>query len=133
MQNVAMFRPDSKLTVNSRLLGTHSTFAVFYCPNLVILAWVPTKYGTLLLVTHTLLRGQAFRDGWGKNGYLTYCCFSMKEFSGIYVFLAILYKPQTLFCGKIAADQQFMKYPQEPIWYQQSYRTQSHLNHLSPY
>ncbi len=103
-----------------------------------------------------LLQGCVFRDGILHtlvltSGYLSYCCLSIisnqsAAFSwhqqGIFVhttaahwifslFRTILCKPWRWLCVKIPVDQQFFKYSDQPIWHQQSFHVQSHLNTLS--
>ncbi len=47
------------------------------------------------------------------------------------LFRTILCKPLRWLCMKIPVDQQFFKYSDQPVWHQQPYHVQSHLNPLS--
>ena len=47
------------------------------------------------------------------------------------LFRTILCKPQRWLRMKISADQQFLKYSEQPVWHQQPFFSQMQLNHLS--
>lgn len=46
----------------------------------------------------------------------------------VLLFWTILCKPQRWFCMKITVDKQFLKYMDQPIWYQQPCRVQIYIN-----
>jgi len=97
-----------------------------------------------------------FRDGilhtlFVTSGYLSYCCLSIISNQSAHspltstrhfcphncahwifsLFRTILSKPKRRLCVEIPVVQQFLKYSDQPVWHQQPFHVQSHLNSLS--
>lgn len=68
----------------------------------------------------------------GPAHCLSYCPISLKLSSDLWhqQYYAILSKPQRILCRTIIVNQQFLKYPDQPVWQQQSCHLQIHFSHL---